>query len=120
MPIPDHEHCAISAIWSPPWACATAFEVGYDKAPLFPGASLFSYSRFHIPWLAYLSAPAARGLELPTEILTERTPDDGLLMTATEERLDPTNREHLWRARILADTLIARTDYSSRYGPGSS
>ena len=61
---------AISAIWSPPWACATAFEVGYDKAPLFRGASLFPYSRFQIPWLAYLSAPATCGLELPAEILT--------------------------------------------------
>jgi hypothetical protein len=104
---------AISAIWSPPWACATAFEVGYDKAPLFPGASLFPGSRFHIPWLAYLSASLVVGLELPSEILSERTPNGGLLMTATEKRLDPTNPEHLQRARILAETPIARTGYKS-------
>jgi hypothetical protein len=35
------------------------------------------------------------------------------LMTATEKRLDPTNPEHLQRARILAETLIARTGYKS-------
>jgi hypothetical protein len=34
-------------------------------------------------------------------------------MIATEERLDPTNFEHLRRARILAETLIARTDHFS-------
>jgi hypothetical protein len=34
-------------------------------------------------------------------------------MTATEERLDPTNAEHLRRARILAETMIARTGLSS-------
>jgi hypothetical protein len=45
---------------------------------------------------------------LPAEIHGERTPDDGLLMTATEERLDPTNPEHLRRARILVETMIRR------------
>ncbi len=39
--------------------------------------------------------------------------DGGLLMTATEERLDPTNPEHLERARILAEIMIARTGLSS-------
>ena len=29
-------------------------------------------------------------------------------MTATEEQLDPTNPEHLRRARILAETMMAR------------
>jgi hypothetical protein len=104
----------VNATWPPPWACAYAFKLHYDKVPLIPGAPLFPCSRFHIPWLAYLSAPLAGGLELPTEILTERTPDGCLLMTATEERLDPTKPEHLRRARILAETLIARTGYSSR------
>lgn len=102
---------AIRGVWLPPWACATAFELGYHGAPLFRGAPLFPYSRFHIPWIAYLSAPLALALELPGDILTERTPDGGLLMIATEERLDPANPEHLRRARILAATLMARTGY---------
>jgi hypothetical protein len=79
--------------------------------PLFPGAALFRYSRFHIPWLAYLSAPLAANAILPAEILNERTSDGGLLMSATTERLDPTNPEHLRRARIIAETMIERTGY---------
>jgi hypothetical protein len=104
---------AINAIWPPVWACAYAFRMDYDKVPLIPGAALFPYSRFHIPWLAYLSAPFATGIELPPEIKTERTPDGGLLMSATEERLDPTDPEHLRRARILADTMIAGAGHRS-------
>jgi Immunity protein 52 len=100
---------AINANWPPLWACAYAFEMDYWQAPLAPGAQLFPYSRFHIPWLAYLSGPLAVRFALPADIATERTPDGGLLMTGTEERLDPTNPEHLRRARILADALMART-----------
>jgi len=80
----------------------------YDESPLIPGATLFPYTRFHIPWLAYLSAPLASDFQLPAEIRSERTPDGALLLTATEERLEPTNPEHLRRARLLAETMIAR------------
>lgn len=54
----------------------------------------------------------ADGLTLAREILTERTPDGGLLMSATTERLDPMNPEHLRRARIVAEALIACTEES--------
>lgn len=100
---------AVTAIWSPPWSCAQAFRVDYYEVPLFPGAPLFPYSRFHIPWIAYLSTPLIAGIELPAEILSEGTPNGGLLTTATEDRLDPTDPEHLRRARFLAETLITRT-----------
>jgi hypothetical protein len=102
---------AMNSIWSPPWSCAQAFRVNYNEVPLFPGAQLFPYSRFHIPWLAYLSAPLAANVVLPAEIQNERSSDGGLLMTATEDRLDPTDPEHLRRARILAETMIACTGY---------
>lgn len=104
---------AINATWSPPWSCAQAFRVDYHEVALYPGAPLFPYSRFHIPWIAYLSASLAGDVKLPPEILTERPPDGGLLMTATDDRLDPTNPEHLRRARLLAEALITRTGYSS-------
>jgi hypothetical protein len=72
------------------------------------GTGRVGYTRFHIPWIAYLSAPLASGVQLPAEIQSERTPDEGLLMTATEQRLDPANRAHLRRARVLADTMVRR------------
>jgi len=119
---------AINAIWLAPWACAQSFRSGavsvpidfggmqatrLDSVPQVPSEPTFPDTIFHIPWIAYLSAPLAAGLELTPEILTERTPDGGLLMTATTERLDPTNPEHVRRARILAETMIACTGYRS-------
>jgi hypothetical protein len=104
----------INSIWSPTWTNACAFEMDYENEPLIPGMPLFPYSRFHIPWLAYLSAPLADGADLPAEILTERTPDGGLLMIAAEERLDPTNPQHLRRSRLIAETMIARAGRRDR------
>lgn len=67
-----------------------------------------------LPSFAYLSEPLAAGSVVrPSDLITERMPDGGLLMTATEERLDPSDPEHLGRARILAETVIARTKLSS-------
>jgi hypothetical protein len=69
-----------------------------DSATLAPLDPTFPATSFRIPWIAYLSAERADGLTLAREILTERTPDGGLLMNATTERLDPMNPEHLRRA----------------------
>lgn len=112
---------AIHAIWLSPWACVQAFRANtiwvpigkggghrLVEGPMIPAEPTFPRSIFHIPWVAYLSAPLASGVELPPEIQTERTPDGGLLMIATEERLDPDLPEHARHARILAETLIAR------------
>jgi Immunity protein 52 len=104
---------ATSAIWQPTWASVAAIRVDYAEEPIIPGALLFPYSAFHIPWTTYVSPTCAVGFPLPAEIRTERAPDGGLLFTATEEPLDPTNPEHLRRARILAETMIAHVGYRS-------
>jgi hypothetical protein len=104
---------AINAIWQQHWACVQAFRVDYDQVPLYPDAALFPYSRFHIPWIAYLGPSLLSGTVSSADIKRGNTPDGGLLMTATEDRLDPTNPEHLRRARILAETMIAQTGLSS-------
>lgn len=101
---------AINAIWPPSWACAYAYSKDYATTLRTAEGSYFPYSVFNIPWLGYLSRQLATRLILPPpEIITERTPDGGLLMVAIEDRLDPTNPEHLRRARIIAQTMIART-----------
>ena len=41
------------------------------------------------------------------EISTERMPDGGLLLKATEEPFNPTNPEHLRGALILAKAMMA-------------
>jgi hypothetical protein len=109
---------AVNTIWLAPWACAYAFRVDYFETPLSPGAPLFPYSLFHIPWIAYLSAPLIVRLSLPADIFTERAADGGLLLSATQEQLDPTNPEHLRRARILAEILMKRTGHSSSIPAG--
>jgi len=99
----------INANWQPAWACAYAFRLGYNQKPLHPGAALFPYSIFHIPWIGYLSPPLAAGLQVAPELSSERTPDGGILITATDERLDPANPEHLRDARVIAEIMMACT-----------
>lgn len=117
---------AINSVWLPAWTCAQAFRSGAIQAPFELGVAqgfelkgvpqipidpTFRDSVFHIPWLAYLCAPLSAGLKVTPEILTERTSDGGLLMSAVGGRLDPTNPEHVRRARILAETMIACTGH---------
>jgi hypothetical protein len=102
---------AINAIWQQEWACVQAFRVDYDRVPLHLGAALFPYSRFHIPWIAYLGPSLIKETVPPPDIKMERTPGGGVLMSATEDRLDPANPEHLRAARVIAETMIACTGY---------
>jgi Immunity protein 52 len=120
---------AINAIWPPIWACAYAFRSntlrvpesypggvqGYrlESLPMVPNDPTFQDSVFHIPWIAYLPAPLADGVTLPPEIATEQSSDGGLLMVATTDRLDPENPEHLRRARLILEAMLARTGYST-------
>lgn len=117
------------ANWIPTWACAYAFRLNTVMVPVrYPGGvqgsrsehlpmirsdPTFQDSIFHVPWIAYLSAPLTADVTLPPEIVTERAPDGGLLMIATEERLDPENPEHLRRARAIVEIMLARTGYST-------
>jgi hypothetical protein len=116
---------AITAAWDAQWSYAQAIRNDFvkvpvnfapgvpafriDTAPQVPLDPTFPKSIFHVPWIIYLSAQPAAGVSLAPEILTERTPDGRLLMSATTERLDPMSPEHARRARILAETMIACT-----------
>ncbi len=119
----------ISSAWDAQWAYANARRNDVVKVPVAvaPGVPAFRIdsappvlldptfpkSVFHVPWIVYLSAERAAGVTLGCEILTERRPDGGLLMSATTERLDPMNAKHVRRARVLAETLIPRTGDTS-------
>ena len=120
---------AINANWPPIWACAYAFRLNTveipiiypngaqgsrsEGLPMIPSDPTFKDSIFHVPWIAYLSAPLAAGVTLPSEIITEHTADGGLLIISTTDRLDPENPEHLRRARLILETMLARTGYST-------
>ena len=95
------------SIWPAPWANVRCSIWG-EKPPTLPGEPPFPYSGFQMPWMAYLNAERAVNLTPPHDILTERTPDGGLLMIAAETRFDPTNHEHMKRSRIIAEIMIER------------
>jgi hypothetical protein len=95
-------------LWPSTWANAYAYRQDYYKMSPAPGIPPHPSSRYHIPWLSYLPARLSADLDPPAEILSERTPDGGLLMIAAEERLDPTNPEHMRRSRMMAEIMIAR------------
>ncbi|WP_158917390.1 Imm52 family immunity protein [Caulobacter sp. S45] len=95
-------------IWAPTWANARAGGWN-DAAGSIPSAYKALWGQhFLAPWMSYLSAPLAEGLHPPPDILAERLSDGGLLMIATEDRLDPTNPEHMRRAKLLADIMLQR------------
>lgn len=114
---------AISAAWDAQWAYANAWrnefvEFPNDVAPGVPGIRVetapqvpidptFPKSMFGVPWIVYLSAKQAAGVRVASEILSECTPDGGLVMSVTTDRLDPMNPKHARGARILAETLIS-------------
>lgn len=91
------------------WACVQAFGGDYDRVPHYAGAALFPYSRFHVPWIGYLGPSLVREAVSPPEIWTERALDGGLLISATSDRLDPADPEHLRRGLIVAETMISYT-----------
>jgi hypothetical protein len=113
----------ISTVWDVKWAYANARRNEFvkvptdlalgvpgfriDAAPQVPVDSTFPKSMFAVPWIIYLSARHAAGVRVGDEIQSEHTPDGGLVMSATADRLDPTNPQHVRAARILAETLIA-------------
>jgi hypothetical protein len=100
---------ATSAIWRPLWAYLSASTSHYWKGPIVPGAPVIRHNPFSITWIAYLSPAVTRGFVVEPELRTDSAPDGGLLMSATDQRFDPSNPEHLRRACILAETMIART-----------
>lgn len=118
---------ALVANWPLPWTCAHhSFKSNYAMVPVHGGAGYklesrpmlptFPNSPFEIPWIGYLSADLVAGIKLTSEIKIERVPNGGLLMIATEDRLDPDDPEHLRRARIIAETMIACTGWKPREG----
>ena len=95
------------SIWPAAWACARCSIWGEDP-PTLPGEPAFPYSGFQMPWIAYLNADRATGLDVPSAVATERMPDDGPLMIAAETRLDPTNVEHMRPSRLIARIMMER------------
>ena len=100
---------AMISIWPAPWANAQCSFWG-ERAPTLPGEPEFPYSGYQMPWISYLNAERAANVVVPPEIITERTPDGGLLMIAAETRFDPTNVEHMRPSRLMVQIMDEHAD----------
>jgi hypothetical protein len=107
---------AVIAQFPPVWANAYLYTPSEHNASSVPGIPPHPPSSYHRPWLSYLCAPLTKGLVPPVGVPCEWTKDGGLLMIAAEERLDPTNPDHMRRSRAIAETMIARAGDPPRPG----
>jgi hypothetical protein len=106
----------IIAYLPPVWANAKVYVPGYTGVSLAPGVPSYSAPNYGRSWLSYLCAPLTEGLVPPVGVPCERTPDGGLLMVAAEERLDPTDPDHMRRSQAIAEVMIARAGNPPRPG----
>jgi hypothetical protein len=90
---------AVAEVWPCPWILATNYRkrpppvdasVNGPAAPPFGGA-----------WIVYLSAPLAKDLTLPAELVAEPTAGGGLFLSATQTLLDQSSADDMRRSRLL-------------------
>ncbi|HEY2708970.1 MAG TPA: hypothetical protein VGI95_13040 [Caulobacteraceae bacterium] len=96
---------AVAAVWKAPWANVRVWIWG-QRPPTLPGEPPFPYSGYQMPWISYLCAERAAKLGPLPDLITERTPDGGLLMSATLDRFDPANLAHMRCSRQMAEIMI--------------
>jgi len=115
----------MASIWPCPWMFAYTWtpddvpRVPWDGVtPIWEWKSPKGRMRrsFEIAWVAYLSAPLAKGLAPPPEIICEPTPAGGVILSSAPERLDEANPDHMRRALALEALLDERIG-SQGYGP---
>ena len=58
-----------------------------------------------LSWMVYLSAPLARRIAIPADVVVERVADGGLIMIAAEETFDVANPKHLAGAHSILNAL---------------
>jgi len=104
----------IAANWKAPWVNA-----GIERADILPledprdesffaspnGPERRAYAR---PWVSYLSTERTVGLEIPSPLASERTPDGGLLLSAVTEQFDPENADQLELSSLLSEIMAER------------
>jgi hypothetical protein len=106
---------AFAAAWPLPWALARTFDS--DALPV--DAAAYPDRRrswpFEGAWIAYLSAPLAKNLSVPPQILSEPTTGGGVVLSALETTIDQMNPDHMQRSRILEQVLRDRIGVGDQY-----
>src|SRR3974390_1862339 len=98
-------------------ALVSIFDVAYARAY----SSEFSAQwrrpepRFlDLSWMTYLSAPLARQIAIPPDIVTERLENGGLLMIAAQQTFDVNNPEHMQGARSILQAMAPLNDAADK------
>jgi hypothetical protein len=109
---------ALAQAWPCPWALAYTWTPDHAPVEEWDGVSPIwevkprtqeDFRRpFEVAWIGYLSAPLAKGLTPSPEIVWERTPGGGMILSAVRETIDQSNPEHMRRAAILEAIMNER------------
>ncbi len=100
LPIFKSALLAVAAAWDATW-CA-AYPVDIIELWPKPGPG---QPHFNMAWITYLSPRFAPMVTPPPAAIVEHTPQGGLVMAATTDRLDVTNPAHLAAAREIDAAL---------------
>jgi hypothetical protein len=103
----------LASTWPCPWVEAHAYAPNFPPlepatSPLQPPQPLPPRETYYFPWLLYLSAPFVRGLRPPRDLICDRTPGGGVILSAVADRLDPTHPDHVRRSRLLESIITER------------
>jgi hypothetical protein len=93
---------ALAEVWDVPGAHAFSDQLSKDWD--YPAL------RFDLAWMTYLSAALAAEITPPAGILTERTPNGGLLLIAADKTFDVSDPEHMEAARRIRDAMAPIND----------
>ncbi|HEX4180318.1 MAG TPA: hypothetical protein VHY32_05970 [Caulobacteraceae bacterium] len=95
---------AMIPIWPTPWAIVQGSTAEYEKRREerrgYIGTTNVETFRHDIAWMGYLSAELAPGFEPPADLISERTAD-GVLMISAEARPDPADPDQMRRGDLL-------------------
>jgi hypothetical protein len=83
------------------WEVDYAVVYSHDLAKLWTEGHPFC----DLSWMVYLSAPLARRITIPADVVVERVADGGPIMIAAEETFDVANPKHLAGAHSILNAL---------------
>jgi len=94
------------------WPCPWIFAHNSRNPRLHPPADVAVNGPAEPPfggaWIAYLSAPLAKGLAPPPELVAQPTAGGGLFLSATQTLLDQSNPDEMRRSRLLEKIALER------------
>jgi hypothetical protein len=107
---------AMVSAWPCPWAIAYTF---CADVPPVDASTSDHRSPFDVAWIGYLSAPLAAGLAASADLTFELTPGGGVIVSAVQDLIDPSDRDHMRRSRLLEAIMVERVGVVRQVTPVS-